>query len=252
MTRLRRWEVKIARTPTAALSDRDFADLLTFYREVYEIEPESLASSLNGRSVLHRVYERKTGRLVGSAAYGVKRFELSPGRHAAVFNAGDIVLLPEARGLGLMEEMGLIGVLREVLKDPRSPKYLFSVALTYKLYRAVSRMFVDYWPRFDAPTPPDILALMDDAGRHFYRDAWAGPSGVVAAGRRGHQGLLAVPANAMDDPAVRFFVERNPTHLDGTALPILTRLDARNLAAVLRSLVVRPRSRHVPAGRASP
>lgn len=237
--------MKIVRTPTAAVSDREFEELLAFYRLVYEITPESLEGSLKGRSVLHRVYERATGRLVGSAAYGVRRFELPGGRRATVFNAGDIVLLPEARGVGLMEEMGLTGVLREVLADPWSPKYLFSVALTYKLYRAVSRMFKAYWPRHDAPTPPDILALMEDAGRHFYRDAWAGPENPVAVGRRGNRGLLEVPASAANDPVVRFFVEQNPTHLDGTALPLLTPLDARNLAAVLRSLVFAPRSSHL-------
>jgi hypothetical protein len=242
MNRLRRWDVKIVRTPTAAVSDRERDELLAFYRLVYDITPESLECSLNGRSVLHRVFERTTGRMVGSAAYGVRRFELPGGRRATVFNAGDIVLLPEARGVGLMEEMGLTGVLREILEDPWTPKYLFSVALTYKLYRAVSRMFRDFWPRFDAPTPPEILALMDDAGRHFYQDVWTGPLNPVVGDRRGNSdsGLLEVPAAALNDPTVRFFVERNPTHLEGTALPLLTRLDARNLTAVLRSLVSHP------------
>lgn len=242
MNRLRRWEVTIVRTPTAELSGREFEELLAFYRQVYQISPESLESSLSGRAVLHRVYERSTRRMVGSAAYGVKRFELPGGRRAAIFNAGDIVLLPRARGIGLMEEMGIKGVLREVLRDPRTPKYLFAAALSHSLYRAVSRMFVDYWPRHDAQTPPELLALMDEAGRHFYRDVWKGPMNAVAVGRQGHRGVLEIPATALKDPAVRFFVERNPTHLDGTALPILARLDARNLAAVLRSFVSRPRA----------
>ncbi|MBK8263482.1 MAG: hypothetical protein IPK80_19335 [Nannocystis sp.] len=45
----------------------------------------------------------------------------------------------------------------------------------------------------------------------------------------------------MQDPDVRFFVERNPGYSQGVALPFLVKIDARNLAALswrsLRKLV---------------
>ena len=240
--RLRRWQVRIERTAVAELTDDDWSELLGLYAQIYAITLADLQRTVGRRTLLHRVYERATGRLVGAAAYGAFRLEV-PGRgRILVFSGGDLVLLPEARGLGLMQEMGLVGVLRETLRDPWLPRYLFVGAISYKLYRTLASTFRDYWPRYDRATPPEILEVLEQAGARVCGAAWRGASEPVPTGRWAHRGLLEVPEASLADPVIRFFVERNPTHLEGTVLPMLLPLDARNLVSVARKLVAQRRA----------
>lgn len=244
--RLRRWQLKILRTATTELTDADWDELLALYTQTYEILLADLQASVRGKSFLYRVYERATGRLVGAAAYAAFPIEVPGKGRIVVFYAGDIVLRPEIRGAGLIQEMGLGGVIREVLRDPWTPKYLYAIALTHKLYRSVASMFQDYWPRHDRETPPEILEIMERVGRRVDQNRWRSATELLQIPRRGRQEQLAVPEEQLADPVIRFFIDKNPTYLQGTCLPIMMPLDARNLASVVRTLVARRSARTRP------
>lgn len=221
------------------LTDADWDELLTLYTQTYEILLADLQASVRGKSFLYRVYERVTGRLVGAAAYAAFPIEVPGKGRIVVFYAGDIVLRPEIRGAGLIQEMGLGGVIRELLRDPWAPKYLYAIALTHKLYRSVASMFQDYWPRYDRETPPEILEIMERVGQRVDQNRWRSATELVQIPRRGRQEQLAVPEEQLADPVIRFFIDKNPTYLQGTCLPIMMPLDVRNLSSVLRTLVAR-------------
>ncbi len=235
MDRLSRWQVKIVRTATTALSNDDWEDLTGLFNQVYEVEPETVRRSVSGKRAVYRAYHRSTGRLVGAAASGVIRVELPSGERATLFAGGDTVFLPEARGIGLLQQMGLSEFVRLVARDPWSPKYLFGLVMTYKLYRMIDRTFLDYWPRYDCTIPEQIRVLMETAGPQLFGEDWRGAEQPVEADRRGRGDVLEIPKALMANPAIRFFADRNPRYLAGDALPVLIRLDARNVGALVQS-----------------
>jgi hypothetical protein len=227
--RLSRVQVRITRTAVNELSKADWDELVRLYQSVYDVDPETIKKSINNRTTAYRAFERSTGRLVGIAVCGVMRLEVPGHGPATVFNSGDTLMAPEARGLGLMQQAGIWEWLRELAHDPRTTKYVFGLAGTYRMYRTISRMFIDYWPRHDCSIPAPMHTLMDEAGSRAFGDAWRGPEQPVISGRRDHAGVaFEIPPAELDDDAIRFFVQRNPNYLQGDAIPVLMRMDARN------------------------
>lgn len=232
-----RWNLVIRETPTGDLDERDWEELLSFFRATYEIDMAGLKASVLNRTHLIRVRERSGGRLVGTTAYGVASVPLPQGAQARVFYAGDVLLLPSLRGSGLVQEMAARVVLAELLRHPFAAHYGFGAALTHYMYLGVVRSFADAWPRFDRETPPEIRNVMETVGRMAYSETWRSADEPVEVGRRGRERALEISDKMLGEPDVRFFVEKNPSYARGTALPFLVKIDARNLAMLgMRSL----------------
>lgn len=234
---LPRWKLAIQQTPTQELVERDWAELLPFFRATYEIDMEGLKASILNRTHILRVRERASKRLVGTTAFGVAAVTLPNGDSARVFYAGDVLLAPNLRGSGLVQEMAARVVFAELLRHPFTTHYGFGVALTHYMYLGVVRSFSDAWPRCERETPPEIRFVMETVGRLAYAQTWRSADEPVAVGRRGHGRDLVISETMMRAPDVRFFVEKNPDYSRGTALPFMVKIDAKNLAALcLRSL----------------
>lgn len=234
---LPRWKLVIQQAPTSALGERDWAELLPFFRATYELDMDGLKASILNRTHLLRVRERASGRLVGTTAFGVTPVTLPSGASARVFYGGDVLLIPNLRGSGLVQEMAARVVLAELLRHPFTTHYGFGVALTHFMYLGVVRSFADAWPRHDRETPPEIRSVIESVGRMAYPRTWRSADEPVEVGRRGRERDLVISEKMMQAPDVRFFVDRNPGYSRGTALPFLVKIDARNLALLcLRSL----------------
>jgi hypothetical protein len=235
--RLRRWQVKLSQKPTASLTETEWDELLALFQHAYSLSMDNLQQSIRGRSNIYLVRERATGRLLGSNTTGVMEVEVH-GRKRRVIYGGDACFRPECRGLGMLQEMGILELANEVIRHPFAERYLFGIAL-YKMYLAGVRSFIDVWPRIGVKTPDDLLALMEIVGSHMYEGSWNGPTKPMIGGRLGTQEVIAIPPEMMSDPDVRFYAECNPTYLQGSALPCLIRLDMRNAVALLKRFISR-------------
>ena len=232
-----RWKLAFQQTPTHELGERDWDELLPFFRATYEIEMKGLKASVLNRTHILRVRERASGRLVGTTGFGVTPVTLPTGASARVFYGGDVLLLPNLRGSGLVQEMAARVVLAELLRHPFTTHFGFGVALTHYMYLGVVRSFADAWPRSDRKTPPEIRSVMEIVGRMAYPQTWRSADEPVEVGRRGRGRDLVISETMMRASDVRFFVEKNPGYSRGTALPFLVKIDAKNLAALgVRSL----------------
>ncbi len=235
--RLARWQLSVEQTTTDRLTAGDWAELLPFFQATYAIDQAGLEASISNRTHLVRVRERGGGRLVGTTAYGITDVTTGQGERVRVFYAGDVLLRPQLRGSGLVQELAARVVLAEMLRYPLVPHYGFGVALTHYMYLGVIRSFTDAWPRRGTEIPADIRLIMDSVGRKAYPDTWRGPSEPVAVGRRGRERELVIGESMLADPDVRYFVEHNPDYARGTALPFMVKIDAKNLASLsVRSL----------------
>jgi hypothetical protein len=100
------------------------------------------------------------------------------------------------------------------------------------MYVGIVRSFIDAWPRRDGTIPPDMRTIMETVGRIAYPQTWRSAEQPVEVGRRGRGRDLVISPEMMDDPDIRFFVERNPDYARGVALPFIVKFDSKNFAAL--------------------
>lgn len=138
----------------------------------------------------------------------------------AVFSGDSIVQSEFRHTLGLGVELGKY--LRLVAGRHRSD---FTVwLLTSKgcrTYGILPLLFRDFYPRWDAPTPPLYAHMMDAFGAHKYPAEYDPVDHLVrhtGSSQRLRPGVADVTDRRLRDPHVRFFIQTNPGHMNGDDL----------------------------------
>jgi hypothetical protein len=126
------------------------------------------------------------------------------------------------------------------LAPESEPRDVYWLLLTsgFRTYRFLPVFFREFYPRFDAATPPRNAALLDVLARERFGRHYDAASGVV---RFEHPQILApdlvtLPEGRIPDPHIAFFLERNPGFVRGDELVCLTRIDERNLTPAGRRM----------------
>lgn len=163
------------------------------------------------------------------------------GKRIMAFYSGDTASRPDTRGTAT--SAGIWFLIRkmfgEVAADPDAEYYWFMISSTYKSFRLLSRMFVDY-----APSPERDLTARErkiladlarikkfeyDAERSIVRFENASIPRVDEPGEAGRQ---------KSDPIAAFFDAANPGAGNGERLASLTALRLDNLTPVGRRFVL--------------
>ncbi len=110
------------------------------------------------------------------------------------------------------------------------PIYWLLLTATHRTYRTLPAFFKEYFPRFDAPTPPEVRQRMSALTRKKFPAEFDQAAGVVRLNNpmpvRADRRELA--ARGLSGPHARFFAERNPGFLDGDYLVCMTDLSPGN------------------------
>ena len=142
-----------------------------------------------------------------------------------------------------------VRAVRQLAPDSE-PRDVYWLLLTsgFRTYRFLPVFFREFYPRFDAATPPRDAALLDALAGERFGPQYDARSGVV---RFVHPQILApdlvtLPRHRMTrkntehgpvpDPHIAFFLERNPGFVRGDELVCLTRIDDRNLTPAGRRM----------------
>jgi hypothetical protein len=174
----------------------------------------------------------RDGALVGFSTLQSYR-AMADGRCLNVIYSGDTVVSPEAWGSPVLAR-GWIALVRAMqTAHPNEPWYWLLLSSGFRTYRFLPVFWREFWPRYDAETPSDVRALMEELARDHFGDAYDPTAGVVRfeTPQRLRAHLAAVPEGKGNDPHVRFFLERNPGHAEGDELVCLTELGDANLTA---------------------
>ncbi len=119
------------------------------------------------------------------------------------------------------------------LMDERadSQLYWFLISKGYKTYRFLPVFFHTFYPHPGRPTPEGVRVILDGLARAKYPRNYDVARGVIRAGA-GHDRLRAgvadITPQRLRDPFVRFFLERNPGHVQGEELCCLAPLTRAN------------------------
>jgi hypothetical protein len=175
------------------------------------------------------LFRTRGGVLAGIAAIDVYRADFRSETSTIIFTSSVVIDEPYRRH-NLIQRSGFRRFLRARLRHPFRPIYWFFDTFSYKSYGLLPRNFVEYWPRYDKPTPERQAALIDHLAQKRYGADWRPGQGIVE--RSGQKKLkpatAAIEPKLLADPNILFFVTTNPGHQEGDMLVCLCPLSLKN------------------------
>jgi hypothetical protein len=164
------------------------------------------------------------------------------GRQLHVVYSGDTIVDTGARADAALARTWIAAINR--LREQSGAKAVYWLLLTsgFRTYRFLPVFWRKFWPRHDAPTPPDLQRLLCGLARERLGECFDPDSGIV---RFQHpqplqDELLEIPAGRLADPHVAFFARRNAGFRAGDELVCLCELSEGNLTPAGRRMVQQP------------
>jgi hypothetical protein len=155
-----------------------------------------------------------------------------------VVYSGDTIVDPAAWRSAALPRCW-IGAVRR-LREEHSQGRLWWLLLTsgFRTYRFLPVFWRDFWPRWDAPTPPEAQARLDLLAREKLGGLYSRDRGIVRfpQPQRLRDQLDRVPEGRLADPHVAFFLAKNPGWREGDELACLTEIAEENLTAAGRRM----------------
>jgi hypothetical protein len=108
----------------------------------------------------------------------------------------------------------------------------------FRTYRFLPVFWRDFWPRFDAASPPGARERTSFLARELLGELYREEEGIVRfpEPQRLREGLDGVPSGRLGDPHIAFFLERNPGWREGDELVCLTEIAEENLTRAGRRM----------------
>jgi hypothetical protein len=234
----------IARTLAVSQLDAStLAEAFALFHATYEgVDRARFERDLAEKQHIILLYDRETRSLRGFSTVLVRRIDGSSGPATVVFS-GDTVI---DRGYWGQKQLQLAFarlLFSLKMRAPSEKLYWFLISKGYRTYLLLANAFPHAVPRFNRPDDVEIRAALDAlATERFGRD-YDARRGVVRYARpheHVRDGIAPLTDALLRSPHVRFFVERNPGHVNGDELACLADVRLRDLArAVARIAVVR-------------
>ena len=222
------------------LSDTDKQQMHELMERHFEnIDWDVFVRDLAEKDWVIRLFDDKTGALTGFSTQMVFPIEAGGKEILAVFS-GDTIVDRESWGtmaLGLAAvrlAFSLIG------QHPDRELYWFLISKGYRTYRFLPVYFHEYYPRHEQETPSWAKEIIDACGKRKFAERYDPATGIVRADEEGcrlKEGVGTVTKERLNDPHVKFFLERNPGHADGNELCCIAALKPENFVAKARKWV---------------
>jgi hypothetical protein len=235
--------IQIHLVPRGQLAPSQKSEMFRVLAQHFEgVTPEQFARDLAEKN-LALLLERQ-GTLVGFStllAYSTT-IDNEP---VNVIYSGDTIVTPAAWGSTALPRAWVAGV--ESLRATLPPGRCFWLLLTsgFRTYRFLPVFWREFFPRFDAATPPDQQRWLNQLARERFGARFDADAGLVrfAHPQRLRPALREIPSFRESDRHVTFFLSRNPGHANGDELVCLAELCPENLTrAGRRMMTPQPRA----------
>ncbi len=121
---------------------------------------------------------------------------------------------------------------------PTTPKFWFLITKGYRTYRFLPIYFNEYYPFCKNDVPVYYQKLLDAVASHKFGDAYIPEAHLLRFKSRKdylkHEHSI-IPAGRLNNPAIKFFLKKNPRFYEGDELTCITAISHDNF----NSLVVR-------------
>jgi hypothetical protein len=179
----------------------------------------------------------RSERLVGFST--ILAYEtLLDGAPYSIIYSGDTLVAPEAWNASTLPRCWIESVVK--LRDfyPRGRYLWMLITSGFRTYRFLPLFWTDFFPRFDASTPPNFQQLIDRLATERFGRQYDSVTGIVrfTHPQRLRGALCKIPIGRIEDPHIAFFASRNPGYAQGDELVCLTELSQANLTTAGRRM----------------
>ena len=208
--------------------------MLNLMERHYEnVLPEAFHADLDEKQWVIQVFEPASGELCGFSTQLLLP-ALIDGRPARVLFSGDTIIDRQRWGDRALPHLWGRLVLSLLDELPEMELYWLLLSKGYRTYRYLPLFFHEFYPRYDQPTPAWIKRAIDSVAGARYADAYDASAGIVRATSRQYrlrEELAPLSAEKLEDPHIRYFVERNARHVLGDELCCWAPLTRENFTA---------------------
>ena len=174
-------------------------------------------------SYTHAVFcrRRSDGSLRGVMFVGIDRKQQDNGKPYTVINVGLCYFQLNYRGGPYIYSFIAFLFLKEFILHPLTPLYVLGKTYSYKSYLVMIHYLKYSYPRYDHKTPDFLLDIVSDYGLKVKlpNEAYNMDTFVIEREQiRMKKYLTIVDENALKDPHIKFFVDRNPGWIKGHQL----------------------------------
>jgi hypothetical protein len=160
------------------------------------------------------------------------------GEPLTIVYSGDTIVERDAGATAALPKSWIAAVraLRE--RHPRGRLLWLLLTSGFRTYRFLPVFWRDFWPRWEAPMPPETRALRDHLAGEKFGPLYQAETGIVRFPQPQvlREGLDEIPAGRLGDPHVAFFLQANPGWRGGDELVCLAELAESNLTPAGRRM----------------
>lgn len=229
-------KAQLVRTEELHQSDKDAMCSLLF-THFGGVRQEVFDNDLAEKNWVILIEDQASGKLKGFSTLLMFQTKFE-GQSLGVVYSGDTIMDPSAWSSSLLSRTWIASVnkLRQEHLLPRL--YWLLISSGYRTYRFLPTFWKEFYPRYDASTPPQTEALMKFLARDRFGKFYDEAAGVV---RFPHPhvlraGLRGIPEERLQDPHINFFDSKNPGHLQGDELVCFTEICEENLTSAGRRM----------------
>jgi hypothetical protein len=221
---------------TGAERDRMFR---LMYGDYLGMERSTFNADLGEKRHVMILREQGLGEIVGFSTLMVIDLEVSGKPVHAVFSGDTIVQSEFRHTLRLGIELG--HYLHQVSDAyPHDTVVWLLISKGCRTYGVLPLLFREFFPRWDAPTPPFYQDVIDAFGSSKYPSEYDRVTHVIhpcGYAQRLRPGVAPATEARLRDPNARFFVQANPGHKDGDELVCVADAGLGNWSTRFRRMV---------------
>jgi hypothetical protein len=232
----------VARTvPAPSVDARTRDAAFALFRASYEnTSRERFEHDFAEKQHVILLHDRESGDLKGFSTVLVREIMTERGPGTLIFS-GDTVIDREYWGQKQLQ-LAFVRLLTTLkLRAPRRPLRWFLLSKGYRTYLLLANAFPRSVPRAGVQEDAPMRAMLDELALERYGDQYDATAGVVryaSPHERVRAGVAPVTPDLLDNRHVRFFVERNPAHVEGVELACLADVRLLDVGIVAMRLAV--------------
>jgi hypothetical protein len=225
----------VARVVSAeSLTPDVLEDAFALFRDAYaDADRERFQGDLAEKQLIILLRDRESGALKGFSTVLVQSMD-DPAKATIIFS-GDTVIHRDYWGQKQLQIAFTRILLSLKLRSPLRPLYWFLISKGYRTYMLLANAFPRAVPRYDGSEDARLRATLDALATARFGSQYQRGNGIVRYAlphERVRDGVAPITQRHLDNPHVRFFVERNPGHGQGDELACLAEVRLVDLIRV--------------------
>jgi hypothetical protein len=186
-----------------------------FERYYADVQQSTFETDLAGKTHVILLFDDGDLSVQGFSTVQVYRHKVDL-RWVQVVFSGDTIIDRSYWGQGVVQRAYAALFVRLKLSRPLEPLYYFLLSKGYKTYLLLTRSYPEFWPRHDRVTPAGAQAVLDALAYDKFGTVYDRRDGILRMGSpagRLREEVAPVTSKMLEDPDIRFFMQKNPGHV---------------------------------------